>query len=226
MANRGKDKNRRDALLAKVPKGSKRIKVIDENGKERYRDIGDLALGDEIQTNVHGIPIVMKGKPGRRRSVELKPANDIIAQKIQEKEGVIDSDPILTKAKADPESPDVLQEIINALGEEQASILWERLEAERHGDETSQLSGRRIQALKTMADTWLKRKEQLVSRGVDLSSPGFRAIFEWIMATFHEAMSSSGLRPEHIEAVFAKVSQDVDTDEWAAEAKRRMKAVV
>lgn len=226
MANRGKAKNRQDALLAKLPKGAKRIQVVDETGKQRYRDIKDLAVGDEIQVNVKGIPIVMMGKPGRKRLVSLEPANATVAKLIQEKESAAEVDPILTRAKSDPESPDVLQEIILALGNEQASILFERLQAERRGDDTSQLSGRRISALRTLADTWLKRKEQLVTRGVDLSSPGFKAVFEWIMATFHEAMSGSGLRSEHIEAVFAKVSQEVDTDEWASEAKRRMKSVV
>jgi|SaaInlStandDraft_4_1057021.scaffolds.fasta_scaffold02420_10 hypothetical protein len=226
MANRGKDKNRVDALLGKLPTGAKRVKVIDETGKQRYRDVGDLAVGDEIQINSKGIPIVMMGKPGRKRSVELRPANETVAAIIQEKEGVIDTDPILTKAKSDPESPDVLQEIINALGEEQASILFERIQAERRGEETSQLSGRRVAALKTMGDVWLKRKEQLVTRGVDLESPGFKTVFEFIMVTFQEAMAGSNVRSEIIESVFAKVSREVDSDQWAAEAKRRMKSVV
>ena len=120
----------------------------------------------------------------------------------------------------------MLHEVVRALGNEAASIGFERQEAERKGEATSQISMRRIGALKAMADTWLKRREQLVSRGVDMESPAFKTLFKYIMETMKSSMDTTGVRSELTETIFAKFGKTVDSDEWAAEAKNRMKNVV
>ncbi len=226
MPRRTVDKRRRDTLLAKVPDGAKRIQVKTEMGHLKYKDIADLADSDEIQTKKDGTPVVMMQKPGRKKDISLDPATPEVAEKMRRKNEVIEADAILEVAKDNPESPDVLQQVVLALGEEAASIGFERQEAERQGQESSLISNRRIQALKSLADIWLKRKEQIASRGVDMESPAFKVLFEFIMNTFKEAMNSSGLPNEMIETVFAKLASNLNDEGWEAEAKQRMKSIV
>lgn len=220
------DQNRHEALVAKIPTGAARIYVKTETGKFRYKDIAQLAASDDIQVNQNDEPIVMMGKPGRKRNITLAPANDTVAEILKRKKDALEADPVLKVTRTDPESADVLHQVVLALGGEAASIGFERQEAERKGEETSQFSVRRINALKAMADTWLKRKEQLVSRGVDMDSPAFKTLFNYIVITMREAMDSTGVRPEVREAAFAKFGKVVDSDEWVSEARNRMKSTL
>lgn len=223
---RSPDKIRQEELLAKIPPGTTRVYVCTEIGKLKYKDIDQLADSDEIQVNGSGDPIVMKGKPGRKKNINIAPINSTVTEILKRKQVSLQTDAVLQVAKSDPESPNVLHQVVLALGEEAASINFERQEAERKGEDTTQISGKRIQALKAMADTWLKRKEQLVTRGVDIDSPAFKALFKYIVETMMQSMESTGVRAEMIETIFAKFGKTVDTAEWAAEAKNRMKNMV
>ena len=226
MAKRLRDAHRRDELMLRVPEGTKFIQVKDELGHIHYRDPHALADTDEIQVTKDGSPIVMKAAPGRRKNIVLEPATRAVAEILRRKEQALEIDPIITVARGNPESPDVLHQIVLALGAEAASIAFERSEAERNGLETSNLSIRRVNALKALGDTWLKRKEQIVSRGIDLESAAFKALFGFIMETFRSALDSCELKEEHIETVFAKLAQVVGSDDWEDEARNRMKNIV
>jgi hypothetical protein len=209
-------------LLARIPPSATRVRILTAKGDTKYKAMDDLADDDRIQVNKTGDPIVMKGKPGRKSAVNVGPANATVAVLLQRKQTAMDTDAILTQMKADPASADLLQAIIVGLGEEAASLKFERTEAAREGKDTSGLSSKRVQALRATADTWLKRMDQLSARSIDMESPGFGILFKIIMDTFREAMNSAKLRPEQIETVFAKFSSMVD-DDWKNEAKIRMK---
>ena len=112
--------------------------------------------------------------------------------------------------------------MVLAIGEEAASLRFERMEAERKGTDTSQLSMRRVAALKAIGDTWIKRKEQIQSRMIDLESPSFQALFQFISETFVRAMQSAGVRQELSDTVIAQFAKQLD-DSWKNEAKSRMK---
>ncbi len=213
-------------LMDRVPSDATRVYVLDTKGKLRYKDVDKVTPKDTIQTNQKGDPVVMKGKPGRKKIPTLDPISDEVAELVKRKRGKVETDPILNVMSAKPESADVLYQVVHALGTEAASIEFEREEAERNGDETSQISVRRINALKAIADTWLKRKDQLGSREIDLESPAFRAVFELIAVTLKECMQATGIRAEMVEAVFAKFGKKVDSDEWARDARSRMKNVL
>jgi len=225
---RTKDELRRDELLAKVPAGAKFIQVKDEKGNTRYRDLilNELAASDEIQVNQEGKPIVTKAALGRRKKVTLEPATAMVAAILVRKEQAIADDPITKVAKDNPESPDVLHQIVLALSNEAASIEFERKEAERNGQDTGGLSTRRIAALKAIGDTWLKRKEQIAAREIELESPVFAAMFNFIMETFRDALNGCEVRPELVETVFAKFAKLISDDNWKADARNRMKNIL
>ena len=148
-------------LLALVPPGAKKVKVLTELGVNKYRPLDQVAPTDEILVKADGKPIVMRSLPGRPREVELGATTPEVAELMRRKANHIITDDILQVVMGDPESADVLQKIMVGLGQEAASIAFERGEAERNGKETRLHSNSRVAVLRNLADTWLKRKEQL-----------------------------------------------------------------
>ena len=109
------------------------------------------------------------------------------------------------------------------MAEEAASIEFEKHEAARHGQDTSTHSTKRARVLKNIADTWLKRKQQIEGGIIDLDSPAFKVLFGYILETFQEAMIASGSRSEQIETIFTKLVSSLSEESWKQEAKARMK---
>lgn len=216
------DERRR--LLSLCSPDVSRIQVRDEKGKVRWRGLQELVLSDEIQIKQDGMPVTMKGSPGRKEfKSKIGPVNVVVAKLMADKQAALKDDPLLRVVKTSPESTDVLQNIMVGLAEEAGSIAFEREEAERLGEPTSQISGRRISALKAVADTWLRRKEQVVARTIDMDSPVFQTIMGYVFETFRGAMVDSELDDNAIKVVFSRVAKKIDAEEWKAEAKNRMK---
>jgi hypothetical protein len=227
-SNQEKAKRKRaeeqERLLAQVPEGTRRVQVKDEKGKVRWRELDNLADLDVIQTKKDGSPVIMKGKPGRRDfASKTGPANVVVAKIMAQKEEHLKTDKLLQLVQKAPESHDVLQQAMVGLAEEAGSIAFERREAERQGDPTSQLSSRRINAIKAVVDTWLRRKDQIVSKEIDMESPTFQTILGFVMETFRGAMSDASVSEDMIKVVFSRLAKKVGSEEWKSEAKNRMK---
>lgn len=208
-----------------VPDGALRVRVVDEKGAIAWRPIDKVLSTDTIDLTDKGQPQWMfnpVGRPSKKKQIEsLPPVTPVVGQLIEIKEAHIRTDPVILAAEATPESPDVLNQVMLAIAEESASLRFERLEAERTGQETSHLSMRRVAALKAIGDTWIKRKEQIQNREIDMESPSFQELFRFISETFARAMQAAGVRQEQADTVFAKFASLLD-DEWKKEAKNRM----
>jgi len=210
-------------LIGMCPPEAQRIKVEDEYGKDRYRELDEVRDTDFVVVDKNGDPIYMKGKPGRKFSPREAPiANEAVANSIRRKDATRDNDIILQVTRTNPESPDVLRGVMNELAEEAASLRFEREEAERNGQDTSNLSTKRARVLQAVGDTWLKRKAQLSGDAMDLDSPEFEAVFGFLVETFKEALLECNSRPELVETVIAKFASKLD-DEWKSEAKKRVR---
>lgn len=221
----------RDQLLALIPEDAQRVKVIDEKGQEKWRDVSadgiDAVLDSDEIVLLSGEPVVMRTRPGRRRKpprAAPPPAvNQTVAQLQATKAQHIDDDELLRQIERGIDSEEVLYCVLRAFAEEAASLGFERLEAERTGKETSQLSIRRINALKAIAETWLKRKEQLSGKMIDMASPAFTKLFDFVVATFREAMLAGGVPPDQAEIVFTRLGDRLKDETWEQEAQNRMK---
>lgn len=210
-----------------IPASAQRVKVIDDKGATKLRKIEELRASDTLSLNDIGLPVFVEGQIGKPPATKktddaMPPASPVIGDILRIKQGMLRNDPIIQAAETAPESAEVLNQVILGLTEEVASLRFERMEAERKGEDTSQISMRRIQGLKATADTWIKRKEQIQHRGIDLESPAFRAVFEFISETFTRAMQNAGVRQELCDSVTAQFSKLLD-DTWMTEAKSRMK---
>jgi hypothetical protein len=217
----------RDVLLQLIPANAKLIYVKDELGKFRYRLLEALRETDDIQVNTKGIPVTATKSPGRPPKVPVPappPAiTPTVAVSNQRKVHMMSKDPVLKAIKANPDSPDVLAQVMISLAEESSSISFERQEAERNGTDTSMISGRRVQVLKSLADTWMKRKEQFAAKSMDIESPAFKIVFSHIALTFKAAMVSAGFKSEEVESVFSKVAKAVEDDTWTSDLKNKIK---
>lgn len=128
---------------------------------------------------------------------------------------------VLDTIKQDPESVDVLYHVMQGLAEEAEAMGHARQMLEQQGKNTSNVSAKRVSALRAVGDTWLKRKEQIGTQGVDLNSPSFKRVFTFIMDTFRDSMLASGTRAEQIEVVFSKLAARIN-DDWMKEAQKKI----
>lgn len=218
----------RQELLDSLPKNAVRLKVRNEKGIEQWRDIekghDNVADTDDIVLDTHGVPITMDNHPGRRKKPKpQKPANAKIAEIAQLRREFFKRDDLLTKVEKDVESDDVLHFVMQGFAREAASLEFERQQAEMGGRETSQISLRRINALKAVADTWLKRKDQIANKTVDMNSTAFSRLFSFIVETFREALATEGVTADEIQVIMTALSERISDDTWEEEARIAMK---
>lgn len=212
------------AIVATLPPDVSRVQVIDEFGRTKYRKLSEVGDSDQILMDSSGNPITMgKGGPGRPKNPDMQPLNDQIKELMRAKEIHLRDDDLLDVVQKNPEASTVLDYVMVGLAEEASSLGFERGEAERKGMPTSQISIRRIGALKAVGDSWLKRKEQIAAGGVDLESTAFRKLFKFIMDTFRETLlEDAKVRDEMVETIFTSLSRRLDDDNWTREAIKKM----
>jgi len=216
-------KQDREYILANLPSGTRRVQVVTAQGQTQYKRPDDVDLDrDEIVLSQGGLPVVMRGKPGRKKRIQLNPVTPQIQEVEEAREEHISTSSLVQEVGKDPESDDTFESIIRGMAEEASSMEFERLEAQRHGQDSSNHSVKRTRVLKAMADLLLKKKQIAEGGMVDMDSPQFKALFEFALETFKESMASSGCRPELTESVFTNLVSSLD-DDWKQEARRRMK---
>jgi hypothetical protein len=157
-------------------------------------------------------------KPKRNKK---RPLPAIPTDPIRKKE-YMELDPISRIIRENPESTDVLKEIMLGLADEVSSMSYDRTLAEEKGYPTSIISNRRVSGLKALSEAWLRRKEQVIERDIDLNSPSFRNLLLHIVTTFKISMAEVNIPNSEINQAITKLSQIISTDVWEAEAKRRM----
>jgi hypothetical protein len=220
----------REDRIALIPPEAKRVKVKTEQDHEKWRDITDgtdtILATDEILL-VSSKPVTMNKVPGRKKKAPAPkappPVNQAVAQVQTAKQAFLDNDPLLKQIEQGVDAEDVLHLVMRGFAQEGASLEFERTEAERHGKETSQLSIRRIGALKALGETWIKRKEQLSGKTIDLESTAFRHLFGFMLDTFRESMLQGNVPRDQAETVFARLADRMNDDTWEQEARNKMK---
>jgi hypothetical protein len=215
----------KERILQTLPVGTLRVQVTEPSGKQTYKRPEDVNLDrDEISFSGDGTPIVMRGKPGRPSTKSsLPPITPLVAQVSAVREEHMETSTVTREVEKNPEGDEVLNLILKGLADEAASIEFDRLEAQRNGQEASDLATKRARILKSMADLHLSRKKVSDGGIIDLESPVFHALFKVILQSFREAMEEAGTRPEHLETIFAKLVVKLADPAWKEDAKHKMK---
>ncbi len=216
----------RAQLLAMLPQGISRVRVTSAEGKQYYKAVPDILDTDTVDLTAAGKPIVMRTPPGRPQGSTAKSALPPVSKQAEEVSQAKDNHEALSDlvavTKQNSEADAVFHTLMNGLAVEITSLEFERREAERKGEDTSNISSKRVRAIKTMTDAWLKKREKVDSGTIDMEGVAFKTLFSFMLETVRGAMGDSGMRPEHIETVFAKLSKRL-ADGWAEDAKARMR---
>jgi hypothetical protein len=149
---------------------------------------------------------VTRGR-GRPRKVErAATTSDLVyhAKVIEEKGAAIDSDSLVRAATLNADSADMLHLVKIEVAREAASLLFQRTENEKYGRDTSQVSTRRIDALKKIADIELEVKK--IGAGmIDLKNEKMQRVFKFLIGQMRE-VAQEVLAPEAMDLYFNRLS--------------------
>lgn len=213
----------REFILNNLPDGTKRVQVLTSQGAIKYVAPADVDLNHDEIPLVGGLPVTMKGQPGRRAKTVLPPATPAIAEVVAARDDHVDNDGILKEVRKSPEGTPLMDLVLAGMADEAAVLEFERKEIERNGGDTTNISIKRARVLKSIADTWLKRKSVTDGGLIDLDGPPFQALFSMIIDAFREAMQSAGAREELIAVTFTNLLKTVKEPTWRGDAKSKMR---
>ena len=195
----------------------------DEESDEESDEINEAASTGKVVSllPVHAAPHVggkSKGSSltigrqrGRPRKVERMPTTTDLeyhARMSETKAKFVDTDAVVQAAVKHADPMAMLSVIKTEVAKESAALHFQRIESEKYGRDTAQVSSRRIDALKKIADIELEVKK-LGGDTVDVNSEKMQRIFKFFIDTVRESLQAS-LTPEMLDVVFNRLSTDFD----------------
>lgn len=163
----------------------------------------------------------LKRGRGRPKKINPKPTTqDLLyhAEMIRQKTAFIDADPLVQSTRNRQEALEVLHRVKEEVAREAAALHFDRIEEEKYGKDTSQMSSRRIAALREIASLELEIKKLGVTM-IDLKGERFQKIFLFLLQTIREAAEEI-LPPEQLNVLFNRLETSLDGwEERAQELK-------
>lgn len=160
-------------------------------------------------------------KRGRPKKKRLLPASEEARIKKQEKENLAEDDELIQQLNEDPSSIEVFDAVMRELAVENASLKFERREAERKGESTTKISSKRTTAIKAIGEIFSKRRSEMVGNAIDFNSEQFDRLTKFFFGKIRTAAENSGFSEEKIGILFNKIASLFDDDTgWKQEAKK------
>ena len=116
-------------------------------------------------------------------------------------------------------SGNVMDVLLLEVAEEVSHLKWERRKASKEGKNTAAYTIGRINGLRSLAETLIRKKEADVSSDLNLKSPKIQKLFEIWMQMFYEAIEKSGVNQEVMNVIFQQIKADLLTFEIRAESE-------
>jgi len=188
---------------------------------EDLNEVIDAATKEEDRANqvvqllpVHAAPygyakhkLEMTRRKGRPRKVERAPTVKDLeyhAATVEEKAAFVENDPVVQATRTHTDPLSMLGYIKTEVAKESAALHFQRLENEKYGKDTAQISTRRIDALKKIADIELELKK-LGADVINVRSEKFQMIFKIWIDTIRE-IAQQTMPPEQIDLFFNQLS--------------------
>jgi hypothetical protein len=156
-------------------------------------------------------PLTVSRGRGRPRKVERMPTTSDLeyhAKMAEEKAKFVDGDPVV-QAAGKTTDPMMMLSIIKAeVARETAALHFQRIENEKYGRDTAQVSTRRIDALKKIADIELEIKK-LGASAVDVRSEQMLRVFKFFIETVRTILEDN-LSPEQCDLIFNRFSTEFE----------------
>jgi hypothetical protein len=182
---------------------------FDDEGANSKNGNGHLIVfpgGKTMNPKDVGADFVVGGS-GQVPTGELLDPADVKAS-LRDRVSYVKSQP-LVKAMAEGASSVAMDTLLLEIAEEISHLKWERREAAKSGRSTAQHTVARINGLRALAETLIRRKEAAIAENLDLKSPRLQKIFKVWMQFFYEAMEKSDVPPEIINVVFQQMKADM-----------------
>ncbi len=160
---------------------------------------------------IHAATAPIKRGPGRPKKINPKPTTDDLvyhAEMMRQKTAFIENDPLVKSSSARQEAVETLQRVKEEIARESAALHFQRIEEEKYGKDTSQMSSRRIAALREVAHLELEIR-RLGATMIDLKSERFQKIFAFFLETVRES-ASEVLSPEQVDLLFNRLETKLD----------------
>ena len=173
---------------------------------------------------VHAAPntgknaLVVKRGPGRPRKVERMPTTSDLeyhALMTEEKMRFTETDPLVRAIEGNCDTMTLLHRVKLDIAREQSAIHFQRIESEKRGVDTGQLSSRRIDALERLAKIELKIREA-DRDSINLGSEKMQKIFALWVEVMRE-VAQEVLPAEFMDLFFSKFSTAME--DWEDKAQ-------
>lgn len=158
-----------------------------------------------------GSPLVVKRQRGRPREVERMPTTSDLeyhAKMIEEKAKFVEADSVVQAALRQADPMQMLAVVRTEVAKESAALHFQRIENEKFGKDTAQVSSRRIDALKKIADIELEIKK-LGAETIDVHSEKMLRIFRYFIDTVRSILEEN-LSPEQIDLIFNRLTTEFE----------------
>jgi hypothetical protein len=165
--------------------------------------VGGTAKGGHV--------LKMDRQRGRPRKVERMPTTSDLeyhATMAEQKAKFVDSDSVVQATVKRAEPMAMLSVIKTEVAKESAALHFQRIENEKFGKDTAQISTRRIDALKKIADIELEIKK-LGGDVIDVRSEQMQRIFKYFVDTV-QAILAENLSTEQLDLVFNRLSTEFE----------------
>lgn len=160
---------------------------------------------------------------GRPRKVEKMPTTSDLeyhARISEEKAKFVTQDPVVVATSTGKvDAPDLLRKLRTEIAKEAASLLFQRVESEKFGKDTSQTSTRRIDALTKIAHIELEIAKLGPSQ-IDVRSEKFQQVISLFIEFMREAAAET-MSPEILNLFFNRFETKMNGWEDKAEDKLR-----
>ena len=160
-------------------------------------------------------------KKGRPKKISMMPKSEEARVKKREKEKHLKGDSLLDQVKNDPNSMEVLDEIMRELALENSSLAYERVEAERRGEDTTSISSKKVTALKSLSEIYFQKRKSIVNETFDFDSDRFQRLLEFFFKKVRTAAENADISEEQIGILFSKIGKLFEDDSgWKEEARK------
>jgi hypothetical protein len=126
----------------------------------------------------------------------------------EEKAKFVAQDPVVTATRGRADTLDILRTIRTEIATEAAALHFQRVENEKYGRDTAQVSSRRIEALNKIASIEFEIKK-LGADMIDLHSERFQRVFLFWIGTLKDVAKST-LSPEQLDMFFNRLETTMD----------------
>ena len=130
-----------------------------------------------------------------------------VKQDLRERIKFVKSQPLVKSISEGSEG--TMELLLLEVAEEISHLKWERRKASREGKNTSAYTIGRINGLRSLAETLIRKKEADTSDKLDLKSPRMQKLFKIWMQMFYTSMEKSGVSEEVINVVFQQIKADL-----------------